>query len=146
MSKFLRSTRNASKLLNSLIMPASTLYGALGSSNAARVRLTLAEGGFTDFELVLLDLRKREQKVRLMESISLCLTSSSAVILTPTNSPKNTRNDIHGVKSPRSLPPMALLCMRVVQSANISQRSTPSLFFRPAQTLKQQLHSTKHSP
>lgn len=45
------------------IMPAFTLYGARGSTNTDRVRLTLAEGGFTDYELVLLDLYKGEQKV-----------------------------------------------------------------------------------
>lgn len=44
-------------------MPAFTLYGARGSTNTDRVRLTLAEGGFTDYELVLLDLYKGEQKV-----------------------------------------------------------------------------------
>ncbi|KAM0426129.1 hypothetical protein ACHAPT_008760 [Fusarium lateritium] len=43
-------------------MPAFTLYGARGSTNTDRVRLTLAEGGFTDYELVLVDLAKREQK------------------------------------------------------------------------------------
>ncbi|SPJ76315.1 related to glutathione S-transferase PM239X14 [Fusarium torulosum] len=43
-------------------MPAFTLYGALGSTNTDRVRLTLAEGGFTDYELVLLNLAKGEQK------------------------------------------------------------------------------------
>ncbi|KAH7014606.1 amino acid permease-domain-containing protein [Microdochium trichocladiopsis] len=43
-------------------MPAFTLYGARGSSNTDRVRLTLAEGGFTDYDLVLLDLAKGEQK------------------------------------------------------------------------------------
>ncbi|KAJ6783812.1 hypothetical protein PWT90_06118 [Aphanocladium album] len=32
-------------------MPAFTLYGARGSTNTDRVRLTLAEGGFTDYEL-----------------------------------------------------------------------------------------------
>jgi hypothetical protein len=44
-------------------MPAFTLYGARGSTNTDRVRLTLAEGGFTDYELVLLNLQKGEQKV-----------------------------------------------------------------------------------
>lgn len=45
-------------------MPAFTLYGARGSTNTDRVRLTLAEGGFTDYELILVNLAKREQKVR----------------------------------------------------------------------------------
>ncbi|KAL2813055.1 glutathione S-transferase [Aspergillus cavernicola] len=43
-------------------MPAFTLYGSRGSTNTDRVRLTLAEGGFTDYELVLLNLHKGEQK------------------------------------------------------------------------------------
>ena len=44
-------------------MPAFTLYGSRGSTNTDRVRLTLAEGGFTDYKLVLLNLQKGEQKV-----------------------------------------------------------------------------------
>ncbi|KAF2661492.1 glutathione S-transferase [Lophiostoma macrostomum CBS 122681] len=43
-------------------MPDFTLYGSRGSTNTDRVRLTLAEGGFTDYELVLLNLQKGEQK------------------------------------------------------------------------------------
>ncbi|THY59294.1 glutathione S-transferase [Aureobasidium pullulans] len=43
-------------------MPAFVLYGARGSTNTDRVRLTLAEGGFTDYELVLADLQRGEQK------------------------------------------------------------------------------------
>lgn len=50
-------------------MPAFTLYGARGSTNTDRVRLTLAEGGFADYELVLLNLQKGEQKVG--DSVSL---------------------------------------------------------------------------
>jgi hypothetical protein len=45
-------------------MPAFTLYGSRGSTNTDRVRLTLAEGGFTDYEFVYLNLQKGEQKVR----------------------------------------------------------------------------------
>lgn len=44
-------------------MPAFTLYGARGSTNTDRVRLTLAEGGFVDYEFKLLNLQKGEQKV-----------------------------------------------------------------------------------
>jgi hypothetical protein len=44
-------------------MPAFTLYGSRGSTNTDRIRLALAEGGFTDYDVVLLDLRKGEQKV-----------------------------------------------------------------------------------
>lgn len=43
-------------------MPQFTLYGARGSTNTDRVRLTLAEAGFTDYDLVLLNLMKGEQK------------------------------------------------------------------------------------
>ena len=50
-------------------MPAFTLYGGRGSSNTDRVRLTLAEGGFTDYDLVLLTLPKGEQKVEISSNI-----------------------------------------------------------------------------
>lgn len=63
MSKIPNSLRFTSKRLYNLKMPAFTLYGSRGSTNTDRVRLTLAEGGFTDYELVLIDLRKGEQKV-----------------------------------------------------------------------------------
>ena len=64
MSKFTtNSAGSVSKLLPTSRMPAFTLYGARGSTNTDRVRLTLAEGGFTDYELVLINLQKREQKV-----------------------------------------------------------------------------------
>jgi hypothetical protein len=53
----------ASKLVYSSKMPAFTLFGSRGSTNNDRVRLTLAESGFTDYELVLLNLQKGEQKV-----------------------------------------------------------------------------------
>ncbi|KAG4432974.1 hypothetical protein IFR05_011542 [Cadophora sp. M221] len=43
-------------------MPAFILYGSRGSTNTDRVRLTLAEGGFTDYEIVFLNLQKGEQK------------------------------------------------------------------------------------
>jgi len=52
-----------SKALRAPKMPAFTLYGSRGSTNTDRVRLTLAEGGFTDYEFVLLNLQKGEQKV-----------------------------------------------------------------------------------
>lgn len=45
-------------------MPAFTLHGARGSTNTGRVRLTLAEGGFADYKLALINLQKGEQKVR----------------------------------------------------------------------------------
>ncbi|KXL43352.1 hypothetical protein M433DRAFT_135914 [Acidomyces richmondensis BFW] len=43
-------------------MPAFTLYGSPGSTNTDRVLLTLAEGGFTDYEFVLLNLQRGDQK------------------------------------------------------------------------------------
>ena len=46
-------------------MPAFTLYGWVSSSNTDRVRLTLAEAGFTDYEFKTLNLLKGEQKVGL---------------------------------------------------------------------------------
>lgn len=58
-------------------MPAFTLYGSRGSTNTDRVRLTLAEGGFTDYELVLVNLQKGEQKVSVPRCVyrrhDLCL-------------------------------------------------------------------------
>jgi hypothetical protein len=66
MSKLLTACNNPrliSTLIPSAKMPAFTLYGARGSTNTDRVRLTLAEGGFTDYQLVLLNLQKGEQKV-----------------------------------------------------------------------------------
>lgn len=64
MSKLITSRpRFVSKLIHYSTMPAFTLYGARGSTNADRVRLTLAEGGFTDYEFVLVNLAKGEQKV-----------------------------------------------------------------------------------
>lgn len=56
-------------------MPAFTLYGALGSTNTDRVRLTLAEGGFTDYELVHVNLRKGEQKVGELFHYRTCVPS-----------------------------------------------------------------------
>ena len=64
MSKLITdSPRFVSKLLHSSKMPAFTLHGFRGSTNTDRVRLTLAEGGFTDYETVFLDLLKGEHKV-----------------------------------------------------------------------------------
>lgn len=64
MSKLFRnSPKLVSKLLQSSKMPAFTLYGSPGSTNTDRVLLTLAEGGFTDYEFVLLNLQRGDQKV-----------------------------------------------------------------------------------
>jgi hypothetical protein len=129
MSRLTNSPGFASKLLYSSKMPAFTLYGSRGSTNTDRVRLTLAEGGFTDYELVLLNLQKGEQKVgdpflleddaaspyvsklyivsslkiffSLIKYLFPCLQRS---ILVGANavapSPKNTRNVTHGVNYP----------------------------------------------
>jgi hypothetical protein len=64
MSKHLTiGPKNASKLLRRSKMSAFTLYGSRGSTNTDRVRLTLAEGGFTDYDFVPVNLMKGEQKV-----------------------------------------------------------------------------------
>ena len=63
MSRLTNTPGFTSKILYSSKMPAFTLYGSRGSTNTDRVRLTLAEGGFTDYELVFLNLQKGEQKV-----------------------------------------------------------------------------------
>lgn len=76
-------------------MPAFKLYGARGSTNTDRVRLTLAEGGFTDYELVVLNLQKGEQKVSNIHKSSH--TEANDTVVT---SQTNTFNAIHGVKSP----------------------------------------------
>jgi hypothetical protein len=57
------SSEFLTKLLHSSKMPAFTLYGKCGSTNTDRVRLTLAEAGFADYELVHLNLQEGEQKV-----------------------------------------------------------------------------------
>jgi glutathione S-transferase len=45
-------------------MPAFTFYGAVGSAASDIVRLTLAEGGFTDYEFKSIDTMSGEHKVR----------------------------------------------------------------------------------
>ena len=50
-------------------MPAFTLYGFRGSTNSDRVRLTLAEGGFTDYNFEIIDLPKGKQKVSFLPSL-----------------------------------------------------------------------------
>jgi hypothetical protein len=67
-SSMLKVITNSPKILSKLVdqstMPAFTLYGGQSSTNTTRVRLTLAEGGFSDYETVWLNLLKGEQKVR----------------------------------------------------------------------------------
>jgi hypothetical protein len=71
-----KSPRFVSKLSHSAKMIAFTLYGARGSTNTDRVRLTLAEGGFTDYELVLLNIQEGEQKA----SESLLMDATRTVV------------------------------------------------------------------
>lgn len=59
-------------------MPAFTLYGALGSTNTDRVRLTLAEGGFDDFEFANLVFQNRDQKVSKLRCYRLFVFCSLA--------------------------------------------------------------------
>lgn len=65
MSKLIANTCAglATNVKHSSTMPAFTLYGARGSTNTDRIRLTLAEGGFTDYVFIPLNLQKGEQKV-----------------------------------------------------------------------------------
>lgn len=79
------SPRLASKLVlhHSKMAPAFTLYGGRGSTNTDRVRLTLAEGGFTNYELVIVNLLKGEQKVggpfHFLKSDAACPPSTRAI-------------------------------------------------------------------
>jgi glutathione S-transferase len=56
-------TRLTTRSFHASKMPAFTLHGFPGSTNSDRVRLTLAEGGFTDFEFQIVDLLKGEHRV-----------------------------------------------------------------------------------
>lgn len=83
MSRLANSPGLALKLRHSSKMPAFTLYGSRGSTNTDRVRLTLAEGGFTDYKLELLNLQKGEQKVSdpfLLECGSLLLGRANCIL------------------------------------------------------------------
>lgn len=78
-------------------MPAFTLYGARGSTNTDRVRLTLAEGGFEDYDLVLLNLQKGDQKVSVAFLIFTCRTpkfSPTCIVLCSTNTVVTSPNNI----------------------------------------------------
>jgi hypothetical protein len=88
------SPRVLSKFLHTFKMPAFTLYSSRGSTNTDRVRLTLAEGGFTDFELVMLDLAKGEQKVSKM-----CLQALAR--LERHNSPSRKKRKANSYAEPR---------------------------------------------
>jgi hypothetical protein len=85
MSKHLTTT--FSNLLQTSKMPAFTLYGARGSTNTDRVRLTLAEGGFADYDFVSINLMKGEQKVGIY---NLPLTQPFPVTNTAAQSLSNT--------------------------------------------------------
>lgn len=64
------SRQIASQSLQNIKMPAFTLYGARGSTNTDRVRLTLAEGDFSDYELVYINLQAGDQKVSAVDKPS----------------------------------------------------------------------------
>ena len=127
------------RLINTSKMPAFTLYGARGSTNTDRVRLTLAEGGFTDYEFVLLDLAKGEQKVPILSSLlnystpNMSFSQRKALFVT------------HGAKSQPSHSPMASPSMSLAQSVPTSPTNThsPSSLYQPI--LKLALFSIKHS-
>lgn len=79
MSRLTRSSRLALKSLSAMKMPGFTLYGSRGSTNTDRVRLTLAEGGYTDYKLVLLNLQKGEQKMSTLLSFRKFVGNRCAV-------------------------------------------------------------------
>lgn len=84
MSRLTTSRIFSSKLLHNSKMPTFTLYGSRGSTNTDRVRLTLAEGGFTDYNVVFLNLQKGEQKVGdlfLSEDDATCYCASKLYIV-----------------------------------------------------------------
>jgi hypothetical protein len=109
-----------SKFLHASRMPAFTLYSSRGSTNTDRVRLTLAEGGFTDFDTVMLDLAKGEQKVRnmylrvlkqLRDRTHLPANKNHQADNVPR--PRRTSSVTRGVKFPPSNSPTDLLYTRV---------------------------------
>jgi hypothetical protein len=123
MSKLMTSSLGfVSKLLHKSKMPAFTLYGSRGSTNTDRVRLTLAEGGFTDYQLVLLNLQKGEQKVGgsflLQHDTASPRLSKLYNANAATSSPKKTGNVTRGVKYPSLLSPTGSPSTRVAHSAN----------------------------
>lgn len=130
--------RSLTRLFTTLKMPAFTLYGARGSTNTDRVRLTLAEGGFTDYELVLLDLSKGQQKV-----------GNLPVILLASNNMLSSRRNIsyatHGAKSQQFNSPMASSYTKVAPSANTYPRNTNSLYSLPSPTWRPRHSLSKHS-
>jgi hypothetical protein len=63
------------QLLHTAKMPAFVLHGGRSSTNAMRVRLTLSEGNFDDYEFANINLLKGEQKVNrrfFVRTILLC--------------------------------------------------------------------------
>lgn len=67
-----------------------TLYGAAGSSSTDRVQLTLAEGKFTDYDFVAVDLTKGEQRVSCILSttprsirVTVCLQGPAHIARNP---------------------------------------------------------------
>lgn len=120
--------RSFSRLFTTLKMPAFTLYGARGSTNTDRVRLTLAEGGFTDYELVLLDLSKGQQKVGYLPVILVLASNKTS------SSRRNISPAIHGVKSQQLNSPTASPSTKVAPSANTYPKNTIFLCSLPSPT------------
>lgn len=104
MTKFItNSPRYVSQLLHrSKMSPVFTLYGGRGSSNTDRVRLTLAEGGITDYEQVIVNLQKGEQKVSGRHSPSAGLPYYIVNILLTPSHPVRRTHEAHPVgENPR---------------------------------------------
>jgi glutathione S-transferase len=81
MSKFATNRPDlVPRLLPISKMPAFILYGSRGSTNTDRVRLTLAEGGFMNYKLVLLDLQKGEQKASAQDLFKVDAMPSKRVV------------------------------------------------------------------
>lgn len=119
----LRSPRYARSSIQSN-MASFTLYGSRGSTCTDRVRLTLAEGGFTNYELVFLNLPKGEQRVSNFKLKKTRLEDTNIYL-----SLKSIRNGTLGAKCRRSPFPTDSLSTKVAPFANTSRRSMPSHWY-----------------
>lgn len=76
MSRLISRPKPLSKSNSNSKMTYFILYGSRGSTNTNRVRLTLAEAGFADYELKFIDLQQGEQKVDIQffhaRAVSIC--------------------------------------------------------------------------
>lgn len=131
---------SSNKLYHKSIMSAFTLYGAHGSTNTDRVRLTLAEGDFTGYKFVSLDLQKGEQKVSSSPSyVHFCVAHNSS-------SQANIYNVTRGVRYRLLSSQMALRSTKAGRSARTLLRSTTYHFCLQPQTPKPLLCLIKHNP